>query len=142
MRSTREEEDGATEVLDPQDVLGSILLETIDFEILGLLLEPLVLGSGYQQKDRKPSQNDKTEHGMEKTVQNQGQNILGATTQRDTGGYYPKRYWELLPKEILGATTQRDTGSYYPKRYWELLPKEILGAITQRDTRSYYPKRY
>ncbi|GKE03008.1 hypothetical protein Tco_1390991 [Tanacetum coccineum] len=29
--------------------------------------------SGYQQKDRKPSQNDKTEHGMEKTVQNQGQ---------------------------------------------------------------------
>ncbi|GKB00682.1 reverse transcriptase domain-containing protein [Tanacetum coccineum] len=32
-----------------------------------------VLGSGYHQKDRKPSQNDKTEHGMEKTVQNQGQ---------------------------------------------------------------------
>ncbi|GJW25412.1 hypothetical protein Tco_0039223 [Tanacetum coccineum] len=29
--------------------------------------------SGYQQKDRKPSQNDKTKHGMEKTVQNQGQ---------------------------------------------------------------------
>ncbi|GJV48032.1 hypothetical protein Tco_1438244 [Tanacetum coccineum] len=26
--------------------------------------------SGYHQKDRKPSQNDKTEHGMEKTVQN------------------------------------------------------------------------
>ncbi|GKB98009.1 hypothetical protein Tco_0984146 [Tanacetum coccineum] len=33
-------------------------------------------GSGYQQKDRKPSQNDKTEHGMEKTVQNQGQSPL------------------------------------------------------------------
>ncbi|GJZ50215.1 putative reverse transcriptase domain-containing protein [Tanacetum coccineum] len=33
----------------------------------------VVTGSGYQQKDRKPSQNDKTEHGMEKTVQNQGQ---------------------------------------------------------------------
>ncbi|GJY12232.1 hypothetical protein Tco_0381541 [Tanacetum coccineum] len=29
--------------------------------------------SGYHQKNRKPSQNDKTEHGMEKTVQNQGQ---------------------------------------------------------------------
>ncbi|GKF90410.1 hypothetical protein Tco_0274111, partial [Tanacetum coccineum] len=29
--------------------------------------------SGYHQKDRKPSQNDKTEHGMEKTMQNQGQ---------------------------------------------------------------------
>ncbi|GKC38995.1 hypothetical protein Tco_1051379 [Tanacetum coccineum] len=33
----------------------------------------MVVNSGYQQKDRKPSQNDKTEHGMEKTVQNQGQ---------------------------------------------------------------------
>ncbi|GJT81127.1 RNA-directed DNA polymerase, eukaryota, reverse transcriptase zinc-binding domain protein [Tanacetum coccineum] len=32
-----------------------------------------LIGSGYHQKDRKPSQNDKTEHGMEKTVQNQGQ---------------------------------------------------------------------
>ncbi|GKG44296.1 hypothetical protein Tco_0485734, partial [Tanacetum coccineum] len=29
--------------------------------------------SGYHQKDKKSSQNDKTEHGMEKTVQNQGQ---------------------------------------------------------------------
>ncbi|GKC67279.1 retrotransposon protein, putative, ty1-copia subclass, partial [Tanacetum coccineum] len=32
-----------------------------------------LIRSGYQQKGRKPSQNDKTEHGMEKTVQNQGQ---------------------------------------------------------------------
>ncbi|GKB63916.1 hypothetical protein Tco_0920102 [Tanacetum coccineum] len=29
--------------------------------------QPLGTGSGYQQKGRKPSQNDKTEHGMEKT---------------------------------------------------------------------------
>ncbi|GKB02978.1 hypothetical protein Tco_0831067, partial [Tanacetum coccineum] len=49
--------------------------------------------------------------------------------------------WEALSEDILGATTQRDTRSYYLKRYWELLPKEILGAITQRDTGSYYPKR-
>ncbi|GJR57707.1 hypothetical protein Tco_1499869 [Tanacetum coccineum] len=35
----------------------------------------------------------------------------------------------ILPKEILRATTQRDTVSYYPKRYWELLPKEILGCL-------------
>ncbi|GKE00985.1 hypothetical protein Tco_1388968 [Tanacetum coccineum] len=49
------------------------------------------------------------------------EDILGATTQRDTRSYYPKRYWELLPKEILGATTQRDTGSYYPKRDWDVL---------------------
>ncbi|GJZ66383.1 hypothetical protein Tco_0623079 [Tanacetum coccineum] len=37
------------------------------------LVSQLESGSGYHQKDRKPSQNDKTEHGMEKTVQNQGQ---------------------------------------------------------------------
>ncbi|GJR98266.1 reverse transcriptase domain-containing protein [Tanacetum coccineum] len=37
------------------------------------LSDKLKTGSGYHQKDRKPSQNDKTEHGMEKTVQNQGQ---------------------------------------------------------------------
>ncbi|GJV67784.1 hypothetical protein Tco_1483293 [Tanacetum coccineum] len=43
LRST-EEEDGATEILDARDVPSSILLEIIDFAILGLLLEPLVLG--------------------------------------------------------------------------------------------------
>ncbi|GJU79456.1 hypothetical protein Tco_1281821 [Tanacetum coccineum] len=40
-----------------------------------ILMIPVLINkerSGYQQKDRKPSQNDKTEHGMEKTVQNQG----------------------------------------------------------------------
>ncbi|GKA44719.1 hypothetical protein Tco_0737515 [Tanacetum coccineum] len=48
------------------------------------------------------------------------EDILGVTIQRaikeiqrDIGRYYPKRYWEILPKEIL-------------KRYWEILPKEIL----------------
>ncbi|GKE36891.1 hypothetical protein Tco_1460296 [Tanacetum coccineum] len=46
---------------------------------------------------------------------------LGASIRRHTGSYYPKIYWELLPKEILGATTQRDTGSYYPKRYCDVL---------------------
>ncbi|GJZ96789.1 zf-CCHC domain-containing protein [Tanacetum coccineum] len=50
-------------------------------------LKALDEGSGYQQKDRKPSQNDKTKHGMEKTVQNQGQRLpsiaasLGHTTR-------------------------------------------------------------
>ncbi|GJR93083.1 hypothetical protein Tco_0265257 [Tanacetum coccineum] len=47
---------------------------------------------------------------------------------------------EPLSEDILGATTQRDTRSYYPKRYWELLPKEILGAITQRDIGMSYGK--
>ncbi|GJW80295.1 hypothetical protein Tco_0144270 [Tanacetum coccineum] len=36
-----------------------------------LMMSQCLKGSGYQQKDRKPSQNDKTEHGMEKTMQAQ-----------------------------------------------------------------------
>ncbi|GKF48971.1 putative ribonuclease H-like domain-containing protein, partial [Tanacetum coccineum] len=51
------------------DVKSAFLYGKIDEEVY--VSQPL--GSGYQQKDRKPSQNDKTEHGMEKTVQNQGQ---------------------------------------------------------------------
>ncbi|GKC62301.1 hypothetical protein Tco_1094899, partial [Tanacetum coccineum] len=38
LQSIREEEDGATEVSDPRDVPGSILLAVIDFATLGLLL--------------------------------------------------------------------------------------------------------
>nr|GEW55047.1 hypothetical protein [Tanacetum cinerariifolium] len=34
MQSIREEEDGATEVSDPKDILGSILLAVIDFATL------------------------------------------------------------------------------------------------------------
>ncbi|GJU29241.1 hypothetical protein Tco_1172830 [Tanacetum coccineum] len=51
-----------------------------------------------------------------------------------------KTYSTALFNNIERATTQRDTGSYYPKRYWELLTKEILGAITQRDTGMTYGK--
>ncbi|GJU33592.1 hypothetical protein Tco_1181946 [Tanacetum coccineum] len=43
----------------------------VSLEVLGKISR--IMRSGYQQKDKKPSQNDKTEHGMEKTVQNQGQ---------------------------------------------------------------------
>ncbi|GJX88855.1 hypothetical protein Tco_0340869 [Tanacetum coccineum] len=52
----------------------------------------------------------------------------------------PLKKRDPLSEDILGATTQRDIGSYYPKRYWELLPKEMLGAITQRDTGMTYGK--
>ncbi|GKG09209.1 hypothetical protein Tco_0337955, partial [Tanacetum coccineum] len=49
--------------------------------------------SGYHQKDRKPSQNDKTEHGMEKTVQNQCQSQsqnrrISSQTGAGTEEYY------------------------------------------------------
>ncbi|GKE50195.1 retrovirus-related pol polyprotein from transposon TNT 1-94, partial [Tanacetum coccineum] len=62
--------------------------------------------------------------------------------RKKDAAWFKEKNWEPLSEDILGATTQRDIGRYYPKRYWELLPKEILGAITQRDTRSYYPKRH
>ncbi|GKF03402.1 hypothetical protein Tco_0030325 [Tanacetum coccineum] len=56
LRST-EEEDRATEVLDPRDVPGSIMLKITDFAIFGLLLEPLVLdtlvkGHAFPTKDK------------------------------------------------------------------------------------------
>ncbi|GKC54732.1 hypothetical protein Tco_1077477, partial [Tanacetum coccineum] len=50
------------------------------------------------------------------TIQRAIKEILGDTTQRDI-------------EEILGDTTQRDIGRYYPKRYWEILPKEILPYV-------------
>ncbi|GJT28012.1 putative reverse transcriptase domain, reverse transcriptase zinc-binding domain protein [Tanacetum coccineum] len=78
------------------------ILNILPFEEGGLLIGRINL---FLLRNRKPLSED----------------ILGATTQRDTGSYYPKRYWELLPKEILGAITQRDTGSYYPKRDWDVL---------------------
>ncbi|GKC98616.1 hypothetical protein Tco_1168891, partial [Tanacetum coccineum] len=57
----------------------AIKRENVKAKFLGRLIKQIFefcpdrTRSGYQQKDRKPSQNDKTEHGMEKTVQNQGQ---------------------------------------------------------------------
>ncbi|GJZ52626.1 hypothetical protein Tco_0607141 [Tanacetum coccineum] len=53
----------------------SVPLPDVSMSVVFVRIARIVktLRSGYQQKDRKPSQNDKTEHGMEKTVQNQGQ---------------------------------------------------------------------
>ncbi|GJZ45988.1 hypothetical protein Tco_0593584 [Tanacetum coccineum] len=45
LQSIRKEEDGATKVLDPQDVPGSILLAVIDFTTLGF--DPLALVEGF-----------------------------------------------------------------------------------------------
>ncbi|GJT24473.1 putative reverse transcriptase domain-containing protein [Tanacetum coccineum] len=53
-----------------------------------------------------------------------------------TESLYPKTYWELLPKEILGATTQRDTGSYYPKRYWDVLWENGEYKLMEQDLRN------
>ncbi|GJW53668.1 hypothetical protein Tco_0097753 [Tanacetum coccineum] len=57
------------------------------------------------------------------------------------GGYYPKRIWEILPKELLGDIT-KEYWRIYPNVIWKrwgdyLLQRrhymKILGDTTQRD---------
>ncbi|GKC66416.1 hypothetical protein Tco_1099014 [Tanacetum coccineum] len=64
--------------------------------------------SGYHQKDRKPSQNDKTEHGMEKTVQNQGQSLK-----------MPKS--ESILKNTVGCNLNPSDGPGKPNVFFEVL---------------------
>ncbi|GJR11010.1 LysM domain receptor-like kinase 3 [Tanacetum coccineum] len=63
-----EDPNNRPEIREVVESLARIVISSVEWEA------SLGGRSGYQQKDRKPSQNDKTEHGMEKTVQNQGQN--------------------------------------------------------------------
>ncbi|GKB09472.1 hypothetical protein Tco_0837784 [Tanacetum coccineum] len=63
------------EELNVENSIESFSPSPIPVEDSDSLMEEIdvfLASSGYHQKDRKPSQNDKTEHGMEKTVQNQG----------------------------------------------------------------------
>ncbi|GJR20127.1 hypothetical protein Tco_0968654 [Tanacetum coccineum] len=81
------------------------LLRTIDVLMT-------VIRSGYQQKDRKPSQNDKTEHGMEKTVQNQGQKHKRAKVT------FGKRQEDIripVPRPLVFFGPQRNPNE--PSRY-------------------------
>ncbi|GJZ01753.1 cytochrome P450 CYP749A22-like protein [Tanacetum coccineum] len=56
---------------EPRPLATNKIVEVAeDYHVAAInAIEAFVIRSGYQQKDRKPSQNDKTEHGMEKTVQ-------------------------------------------------------------------------
>ncbi|GJV19023.1 hypothetical protein Tco_1368043 [Tanacetum coccineum] len=63
-----------------------------------------------------------------------GVNLILTSLSKD---YDQERYLNLIE---LGASIRRHTRSYYPKRYWELLPKEMLGVITQRETGMSYGK--
>ncbi|GJZ48888.1 hypothetical protein Tco_0603078 [Tanacetum coccineum] len=86
-------------------------------------------GSGYQQKDRKPSQNDKTEHGMEKTVQNQGQSPKNAKVRVNTEESAVKPEPEL--KNTIGCNLNPSDGPGKPNR---LLGKYCtLTANTSQD---------
>ncbi|GJU94801.1 hypothetical protein Tco_1319557, partial [Tanacetum coccineum] len=68
--------------------------------------------SGYHQKDRKPSQNDKTEHGMEKTVQNQGQSQKNAKVRVNTEESAVKPEPEL--KNTIGCNLNPSDGPGKP----------------------------
>ncbi|GKA39307.1 hypothetical protein Tco_0731858 [Tanacetum coccineum] len=69
-------------------------------------------GSGYQQKGRKPSQNDKTEHGMEKTVQNQGQKSKNTKVRVNTEESAVKPEPEL--KNTIGCNLYPSDGPGKP----------------------------
>ncbi|GKD26416.1 hypothetical protein Tco_1232630, partial [Tanacetum coccineum] len=69
-------------------------------------------GSGYHQKDRKPSQNDKTEHGMEKTVKNKGQKSKNAKVRVNINESAVKPEPEL--KNTIGCNLNPSDGPGKP----------------------------
>ncbi|GJS36415.1 hypothetical protein Tco_0534797 [Tanacetum coccineum] len=115
---------------DPTDEDGDVGMGDLTGVLVSLGDE--ISSGGKKSQESNIGDSDNTGDGG-KTAED----MLGVTTLRDTLSYYPKRYWEMLPKEILGDTIQRDIRRYYPKRYWESLPEDILGDITLRDTSIY-----
>nr|GFB04856.1 hypothetical protein [Tanacetum cinerariifolium] len=86
--SIREEENGETEVLDPRDILGSILLAFRDFTILGLLLEPIVLDilqSTREEEDRATEVSNPRDVSGSILLAVIDFATLGATTSRGMG---------------------------------------------------------
>ncbi|GKC97469.1 hypothetical protein Tco_1167744 [Tanacetum coccineum] len=90
-------------------------------------------GSGYQQKDRKPSQNDKTEHGMEKTVQNQGQSPQIETNKLNN---QMANLTDMLAKFVT-ANTASTSGSGTLPGNTVTNPREDLKGITTRSGVAY-----
>ncbi|GJS52029.1 putative ribonuclease H-like domain-containing protein [Tanacetum coccineum] len=78
--------------------------------------------SGYHQKDRKPSQNDKTEHGMEKTVQNQGQSPKMPKSESILKNQHLEGYVTVNDKNYVYATSQLSVVN-------TARPKAVLSAV-------------
>ncbi|GJS26447.1 hypothetical protein Tco_0487067 [Tanacetum coccineum] len=93
-------------VSQPCDDLGSFVTKSM------VILSHFYYGSGYHQKDRKPSQNDKTEHGMEKTVQNQGQKSKNTKVRVNTEESAVKPEPEL--KNTIGCNLNPSDGPGKP----------------------------
>ncbi|GKB99151.1 putative reverse transcriptase domain-containing protein [Tanacetum coccineum] len=70
-------------------------------------------GSGYHQKDRKPSQNDKTEHGMEKTVNLVSRHGVPISIISDHDSHFTSRFWQSL-QNALGTQLDMST-AYHPE---------------------------
>ncbi|GKF35889.1 hypothetical protein Tco_0112647 [Tanacetum coccineum] len=82
------------------NIPGAEPKDTFDAHSNGVLVDTTedifqqeLIRSGYQQKDRKPSQNDKTEHGMEKTFQNQGQSPKKSKSKSIQKNQQSNRSW-------------------------------------------------
>ncbi|GJW49399.1 putative ribonuclease H-like domain-containing protein [Tanacetum coccineum] len=136
-----------TEHVEPKKVIQALIdpswIEAMQDELLQFKLQKVwtLVDLPYGKRAigiKWVCRNKKDDRGI--VVRNKARLVAQGYTQEEGIDYDENR--EPLSEDILGATTQRDTGSYYPKRYWELLPKEILGATTQRDIERYYPKRY
>ncbi|GKC53651.1 hypothetical protein Tco_1076396 [Tanacetum coccineum] len=120
------------------DFYSQVTVQTDEYDYLIILIR-----NGYQQKDRKPSQNDKTEHGMEKTVQNQGQTVFTNEwdlasleySQETEGPYYthlptPDDIRRLLELErvVVDCTIKSQTVSLNPN---QILTKELSPDMEQ-----------
>ncbi|GJS49176.1 putative reverse transcriptase domain-containing protein [Tanacetum coccineum] len=119
-RSSVQIESRIENVNDLKKIMKVFLLDVNIMVTFVEILEPHVdlpdvkdsSGSGYHQKDRKPSQNDKTEHGMEKTVQNQGQKSKNAKVRVNTEESAVKPEPEL--KNTIGCNLNPSDGPGKP----------------------------
>ncbi|GJT87755.1 hypothetical protein Tco_1069472 [Tanacetum coccineum] len=80
----------------------------------------LLTRSGYQQKDRKPSQNNKTEHG----VSQERRNALSISKLK--AAYYPDfRLEELVPSLWIESELEYDVSATYGITHWWFKRKEF-----------------
>ncbi|GJQ92846.1 putative ribonuclease H-like domain-containing protein [Tanacetum coccineum] len=114
------------------DVKSAFLYGKIDEEVY--VSQPL--GSGYQQKDRKPSQNDKTEHGMEDCAKSRPNSFLKEKAVLTRTGKIPVSTAKANVSAVGGkreTVVKPSAGcNWRPKRhYWHMTGKKAYLAEYQ-----------